>query len=759
VAGLRQAMRSRGLIEQAKGMLAVQLDCDPESAFAHLVELSQKRNVPVINVAADIVGAAVPEPVAEVLPESLPPAAVDLRGPSRPRQPIQAIIDAATDAAPTRLSTERTRLLQRTATAMASATDLDEVAQALLSLGLADLDASATGIFAAEADRAVRLLASHGWSAHVVSEWQRVPSQVPTTVATVMRTGQPLLVDGLTAHDFVLIGPGAARMVYPLAERGRTVGALSFIWPHPRAFTREDRDYLDQLAAAAAATLHTRWPTGPLAAVGPNQQAWLSSVLDTVYSQGHVLRPILTPDGTVEDFTIAAVTADTARSDGNTEGRRLLDVYPNLLENGVFAGYVAVANQDIPYAQTASPEQTITDGRIRRVIVNRRASRLGDSIVAAWERIDQTVNRDERLERLEALGHYGWAEWDLRAGDALWSSGLYHLLGRAGQPCTLERFVDVIAPADRRRFRALTRTLAAGHPAVAELRLLREGTPVPVLLVGEAEADEHGVWLVRLIVQDISAQRDAKSRLERSESVAAARQLQLANQRGITQALTQLLYPDLQFDLDLPAMRVLGRHTISAAPAMRGDICDAVPVGDGAMAAVGDMFGVGLAAAASVVRIRYPAMALGAAGAAPTEILSILNGQLMQDRAGPMASLLVLGIDPRSSTLVWASAGHFPPLRIRGGRATPLAGKPGPALGLLDTATFGGGRVKLRPGDIILGYTNGLIDHRHTDPLRHLAQRAGQAAKDGLSALVALTPSGFADDACVLAIEVREVAS
>ncbi|MEU6238764.1 ANTAR domain-containing protein, partial [Kitasatospora sp. NPDC047058] len=60
VEGLRRAMRTRGVIEQAKGMLSERLGCTPDEAFGHLVQLSQDTNRRLADVAAGLVGLAVP---------------------------------------------------------------------------------------------------------------------------------------------------------------------------------------------------------------------------------------------------------------------------------------------------------------------------------------------------------------------------------------------------------------------------------------------------------------------------------------------------------------------------------------------------------------------------------------------------------------------------------------------------------------------------------------------------------------------------
>ncbi|MGW6919271.1 SpoIIE family protein phosphatase [Kitasatospora sp. NPDC054939] len=60
VEGLRRAMRSRAVIEQAKGLLTERLGCTPEEAFGHLAQLSQDGNRKLVDIAADLLGVAAP---------------------------------------------------------------------------------------------------------------------------------------------------------------------------------------------------------------------------------------------------------------------------------------------------------------------------------------------------------------------------------------------------------------------------------------------------------------------------------------------------------------------------------------------------------------------------------------------------------------------------------------------------------------------------------------------------------------------------
>jgi AmiR/NasT family two-component response regulator len=55
---MQEAMGSRAVIEQAKGVLMRELACDADTAFQHLVERSQRSNTKLRDVAAQVVRAA-----------------------------------------------------------------------------------------------------------------------------------------------------------------------------------------------------------------------------------------------------------------------------------------------------------------------------------------------------------------------------------------------------------------------------------------------------------------------------------------------------------------------------------------------------------------------------------------------------------------------------------------------------------------------------------------------------------------------------
>src|SRR5688572_18076228 len=194
VAGLRRAMRARGLIEQAKGMLAERLGCDPEAAFQVLSAQSQQTNTPLTSVAADIVGRPPPmEPAGMSVAGAETPESIRIADPAS-APPLQAVAERGQGHAS--LPRHLARSLRLAMAALDTANNLDELVRALTTAGLPAEKDTAAAIFMAEVDGALRLLAAVGWPPQIVSAWRRMPPSINTTVAAAVRTGRPVLTDG-----------------------------------------------------------------------------------------------------------------------------------------------------------------------------------------------------------------------------------------------------------------------------------------------------------------------------------------------------------------------------------------------------------------------------------------------------------------------------------------------------------------------------------------------------------------------------------
>src|SRR5215471_16506601 len=217
----------------------------------------------------------------------------------------------------------------------------------------------------------------------------------------------------------------------------------------------------------------------------------------------------------------------------------------------------------------------------------------------------------------------------------------------------------------------------------------------------------------------------------------------------------------LQKALLPPALPVLPRARIAARylaagqeQAAGGDWFEAVPLGDGTVALmVGDVVGHGVAASAAMGQLRS---VLDELLAAEPDLRTVLTRAeaFAAERAGLRAATMALAVlDPADGTLRYTTCGHPPPLIIStdgtsrylpGTRTGPLGTGSAP-----DLAT-----VILQPGELVLLYSNGLIerpDRTVAEGMAELAKVAAGAAAD--PAPPAGTGPAAADRVCQLTVE------
>ncbi len=187
---------------------------------------------------------------------------------------------------------------------------------------------------------------------------------------------------------------------------------------------------------------------------------------------------------------------------------------------------------------------------------------------------------------------------------------------------------------------------------------------------------------------------------------------------------------------------------------------------------VGDVSGKGLAAAVQTALVKFTLRGFAAEGPAPGDTLSRLNRALLaQGALSGFVTLCFVVLDPAAGQLVYASAGHEPPILC------PAAGGPrelmptGPVLGVADTHDYDECVLPFAPGDRLLLYTDGLSEARGETSLlgtERVARmfcraRAGETPKAAVGRLLReaarFAARGFRDDLALLVVQAAEPAT
>ena len=205
---------------------------------------------------------------------------------------------------------------------------------------------------------------------------------------------------------------------------------------------------------------------------------------------------------------------------------------------------------------------------------------------------------------------------------------------------------------------------------------------------------------------------------------------------------------------------------------MGGDAFDYALNGEKLHLAVFDAMGHGLAAAgvATFALATYRNSRRNRLGL--TETYTAIDAAVAEQYPSSRFVTAVLAeLEMASGRLRWISAGHPPPLLLRGGRLVKtLDVAPAPPMGMgLATGTPADGQESLQPGDMVLLYTDGLTEARRPDGDLFTVERlgefiereasSGQAAPETLrrlrEAIIGRQEGSLRDDATALLIEWR----
>ena len=197
-----------------------------------------------------------------------------------------------------------------------------------------------------------------------------------------------------------------------------------------------------------------------------------------------------------------------------------------------------------------------------------------------------------------------------------------------------------------------------------------------------------------------------------------------------------------------------------------GDWYDVLPFDDGTTGiVVGDVVGHDIAASTSMGHLRSALRAYAYEGHdAPAATLARVD-RVFDSLELSYATCVFGVLDPASRSFRWSNAGHPPPLLLRDGRATFLDQGAGVILGVTGGEGVAEADVEVQEGDLLILYTDGLVERRGESLQAGLARLAAAAAgipaenAGGLceALLEALVPSTASrdDDLAILVARVR----
>jgi serine phosphatase RsbU (regulator of sigma subunit) len=248
----------------------------------------------------------------------------------------------------------------------------------------------------------------------------------------------------------------------------------------------------------------------------------------------------------------------------------------------------------------------------------------------------------------------------------------------------------------------------------------------------------------------------------------AARNIDNARRHALAQDLTMQLQRALLADPGSPHanLGLASRYLPCGTSAMvGGDWFETIRLSFGrTLLAIGDVMGHGVEAAVDMSAYRTLLRYVAATDLPPHRILRQLDHLTSQSDATRPATCLLALVEPARRRATFASAGHLPPTLLSpDGPAQLLAVPTGPPLGT-GLGDYQAVVHSLDPDQVLLLYTDGLVERRTEDIDASLARltrlhrpRRGASLEDLLDHVLAtVAPAAPDDDIAVLAARIQD---
>lgn len=761
---LRDRAATSAVVERAKGAVMALTGCSADAAGEQLLQRAKAARRTLLEECWVTLGGLAPTP-------SGPGAASESPGVEAPDS-VAAALERS--AAPDDVTAALARLGQALVRVMTP----HDLARCLLEHLGPDMSADAILIYARRPDGGLEMAGHAGIDDTLAAQWFQVPPLAGIAALDALRSGEPRWLEDFTSDvRDVLIGDPPdrwrSRAWLPVPAAGSAEVCIGVLRGRAGVFTPRDRAHLRGVTGLCAGRLRA-FDSPPERDADAATDA-VQALFEALPVAAMLLTPLRTATGETEDFRVEAATAQVADLLGRTgeepAGRRLLELRPALTAEPLWQGCLRVLATGKAYEGEPFAHEEVVAGVAELSVYKARVAPLGDALVVSWIRHGSSDRQEQRLADLQRLGNLGWANWNLPTHEASWSTQVFSLVGRdpAHGPVPLPEVPELALPEDTPALtRAVDELVHDGRPFDVPFRIRTSGGIRHLRLVAEAVADRHGTPVeVHGFVQDMTARRRAELALVESERAILTQHDVLQAERTLATRLQHALLPMSNRPVHLAGLRV----EVAYLPAQSGvhvggDWFSAIELPDGdALLVVGDVAGHGVDAVATMAQLRFTAKGMVITGSSLTGALARLNTLLLHSRDSHATATMVLArYERRRRRLVWAQAGHPPPLLLRDGEARYLGRPRGMLLGAAASPVYQEAECRLDPGDRLILYTDGLVEHPPDSidrGLEHLAEAVAAPHGDGpgsLGPLLArMLPDERRDDVCVVDVRVPGV--
>jgi sigma-B regulation protein RsbU (phosphoserine phosphatase) len=183
------------------------------------------------------------------------------------------------------------------------------------------------------------------------------------------------------------------------------------------------------------------------------------------------------------------------------------------------------------------------------------------------------------------------------------------------------------------------------------------------------------------------------------------RELELAH--DIQMGMLRRAFPDRP-EIDVAA-------ALHPARSVGGDLYDVEAEGERVWLLVGDVSGKGVGAALFMAVTKTLFRAIAPESPSVAAAVGRVNLELARENERAMfVTAFAARLDVATGELEYVNAGHNPTYRVdSGGTVTPVGGAVQPALGVLEGYEYESSVVSLKPGDLLVMYTDGVIEARN----------------------------------------------